>query len=130
MQTICTNLNEFPDLLSIVERYASVYCSVGVHPMHVHEEENCTAERLISLSQHPKVISLGETGLDYYYSKEHARIQKECFTQHIIAAQITGLPLIIHARDADEDIAEMLESHLKNKPFSAVIHCFTEKHNG
>jgi TatD DNase family protein len=93
--------------------------------MHVHEEENYTVERLINLSSHPKVISLGETGLDYHYSTEHTNLQIKYFAQHIEAAQATGLPLVIHARDADKEIAAMLESHLKAKVFSGVIHCFS-----
>lgn len=125
VQTICTQLKDFPKILSIAQQYHAVYCSVGVHPMHAHKEETCSTEHLIELSKHPKVISLGETGLDYYYSQEHIDVQHQLFSEHIEAAQVTGLPLVIHARDADKPIVEMLQSHFKHRPFTAVIHCFT-----
>lgn len=124
MQTICTHLKEFPEILALTEQYSQVFCSVGVHPLNV-DKGIASSNELIELSQHPKVISLGETGLDYYYANDTKDIQRQCFTQHIIAAQITGLPLIIHARNADEDIVNILHQHMQQKPFQAVIHCFT-----
>lgn len=124
LQTICTSLNEFPMVLKIAESYERVFCSVGVHPLNL-EGELCTCDQLVNYSKHEKVIGIGETGLDYYYSKDTVKKQQASFISHIHAAQITGLPLIIHARNADGDIVKMLQDEFKNKSFSAVIHCFT-----
>jgi len=124
VQTICTHLGEFPEVLNIANSYKGVYCSVGVHPLNV-DDGPCSSKQIIELSRHDKVISIGETGLDYYYSKDNKKLQQDFFVQHIEAAQETGLPLVIHARDADDDIVSIMQQHMQKKKFGAVIHCFT-----
>ena len=123
IHTICTQLEDFPGIIQIAESYDNVWCSVGVHPLHI--EVGCSSDKMVELSSHPKVISIGETGLDYFYDKNNKEIQQNIFRQHIKAAQITGLPLVIHARDADSDIAMILQEEMKIKPFTGVLHCFT-----
>ena len=125
LQTICTRLDKFDEILAIAKKYDNVFASLGVHPSEV---ENITkSETLINLSKDKKVIGLGETGLDYFYNKEkdHQKMQRESFHQHIIAAQETKLPLIIHTRDAEEDTIKLLSENKRNKDFPGLIHCFT-----
>lgn len=125
LQTICTRLDKFDEILAIAKKYDNVFASLGVHPSEV--EEITKAETLIDLSKDEKVIGLGETGLDYFYNKEqeHQKMQRESFHQHIIAAQETKLPLIIHTRDAEEDTIKLLSENKKIKDFPGLIHCFT-----
>ena len=125
MVTICTRLKNEPLVRKISEDYKAVYYAAGNHPMSVSSEPMANFNELISLSEHPKFIAIGETGLDYYYTSETAEAQKKSLEIHINAAQETKLPLIIHARNADKDIAEILESEFKNSPFSCVMHCFS-----
>lgn len=124
IQTICTHLGEFDNLLNIVNSYPNVFCSVGVHPMHI-EEKTVTPYDIIELTKHEKVISIGETGLDYYYSMDTKKQQIDSFISHIKSSQETGLPLIIHTRDADKDMVDILQKYMVKKEFKAVIHCFT-----
>ena len=125
MLTICTHLSRFQNIIDIAERYSNVWCTVGVHPHESESEGQKTAERLIELSRHPKVIGVGETGLDYHYN--HSSSEKQCqnFLSHISAAQQTGLPIIIHSRNADKNMIEILESEYKSCPFTGVMHCFS-----
>lgn len=125
MQTICTKLDEFDQLHSIAERFDNIYMSVGVHPNEV--ETLVEAKQLQELSSHKKVIGLGETGLDYYYSREEAKqeLQRNSFVQHIKAAQINNLPVIVHTRDAEEDTARIIIEEKNISDFPALIHCFT-----
>ena len=125
MVTICTRLKNEPLVRKISEDYNAVYYAAGNHPMSVSSEPMANFNELISLSKHPKFIAIGETGLDYHYTSETAEAQKKSLEIHINAAQETKLPLIIHARNADKDIAEILESEFKNSPFSCVMHCFS-----
>lgn len=125
MQTICTKLEDLPDILAIAEKYPNVFASVGVHPHDGDDTENLEAETLIELSQHPKIIGLGETGLDYYYEHSNRTNQQNAFITHINAAQETGLPVIIHTRDADLDTIDIIQAEMKNKSFPALIHCFS-----
>ncbi|MBN9542916.1 MAG: TatD family hydrolase [Alphaproteobacteria bacterium] len=125
MQTISTYISEFPEVLAIAEKYDNIFCSVGLHPCHVMDEAPPSADKIIQLTNHPKVIGIGETGLDYYHKPFDEDLQKMSFQNHIIAAQETGIPLIIHSRDADNDTIEILEEHLKIKDFKFLIHCFT-----
>ena len=125
MVTICTRIKNEPLVRKISEDYKAVYYAAGNHPMSVSSEPMANFNELISLSEHPKFIAIGETGLDYYYTSETAEAQKKSLEIHINAAQETKLPLIIHARNADKDIAEILESEFKNSPFSCVMHCFS-----
>jgi TatD DNase family protein len=125
MVTISTRVRRFPELLAITERHGDVFCSVGTHPHHAHEELDITAEDLIAKSAHPKVVAIGEAGLDYFYDKSPREAQEQGFRAHVAAARETGLPLVIHSRDADEDMAEILEQEMGKGAFPAVLHCFT-----
>lgn len=124
--TISTRVKNFDTYKAIAERFDNVYCSVGTHPHYADEEHGLPASQLIDLSKHPKVVAIGEAGLDYHYQKSAAGAQADGFREHIKAARETGLPLEIHARDADEDTIEILQTAYKNDgPFPAVLHCFT-----
>ena len=123
--TICTRLDEFADVLALAERFADVYCSVGVHPHEASRETDVVPARLVELALHPRVVGIGETGLDFYYENSAREDQIERFRAHIGAAQATGLPLIVHSRDADEETAEILADATARGPLRGVIHCFT-----
>ena len=125
MVTICTRVAKFQQVLAVAERFESVYCSVGTHPHNSHEEMDVTAEQLVALSCHKKVVAIGEAGLDYFYQKDHAVSQAKSLRVHIAAARQTGLPLVIHSRDADEDMITILEEESGKGPFPAVLHCFS-----
>jgi len=125
MVTICTRLRQVPQVQAIAETYAPVYFAAGTHPMSAAEEPLATVAQLVALAQHPKMVGIGETGLDYHYSAASAEVQKTSLRIHIQAAQETGLPLIIHARDADDDVALILREGLANAPYSCVMHCFS-----
>lgn len=125
MVTICTRLDSEPAVRAIAETYASVFYAAGVHPMRAAETPLVTVEQLVNLAQHPKFVGLGETGLDYHYSGDSAEIQKQSLARHIEAARQTGLPLIIHSRDADDDMAEILSREFRNGEFTCVMHCYT-----
>lgn len=125
MQTICTEMAEFEEVYSIAERFDGVFSSVGVHPNDSGKTAIVSCNELVRLSARPKVIGLGETGLDYHYETSDRASQKESFLEHIQASRITGLPLIIHTRDADEDTVSLLENEMGKGAFTGVIHCFT-----
>ena len=127
LQTICTKLSDIEELISIAEKYDNVFSSVGIHPNENFSElsKELLAEKLITYSKHPKIIGFGETGLDYYQNVTPKEIQHNNFIAHIIAAQETALPVIIHARDAEEDIVNILKQQMDKKPFPGLIHCFT-----
>ncbi|MDE3015593.1 MAG: TatD family hydrolase [Pseudomonadota bacterium] len=135
MQTICTGMAEFDEVLGIAEKYENIYCSVGVHPNDSGKTEIVLSEKLIEKTLHPKVIGIGETGLDYHYfpsskpqgtsDKSDRESQKNSFIQHIAAARKTGLPLIVHTRDADEDTVHILKQEMAKGAFKGLIHCFT-----
>lgn len=125
MQTICTRMSEFDKIHAIAQKYPQIYCSVGVHPCNVHEEDLVTVEALVVAAQHPKVIGLGETGLDYYHDASTKDLQIESFRRHIEAGRRTGLPLIVHTRDADEDTVAILQEEYAKGAFKFLIHCFT-----
>jgi len=125
MVTISTRVHRFNELKAIVEAHDNVFCSVGTHPHNAAEEPDIRVEELVELARHPKVVAIGEAGLDYHYDNSPRDIQKKSFRIHIAAARETGLPLIIHARDADADIARMLEEETKKGAFPFVLHCFT-----
>ena len=118
-------MRRLPGLLAIAERFPNVYCSVGTHPHHADEEDGIPADELIELTKHPKVVALGEAGLDYFYEHGSPEAQARGFRAHIAAARATGLPLVIHTRDADEDCARILEEEVAKGPFRAVLHCYT-----
>ena len=125
MVTISTRIRAFPSVLAIAEAYDNVYCSVGTHPHNAAEEHDVTLDELIGLTKHPKVVAIGEAGLDYHYDNSPRADQAATFRMHIAAARATGLPLVIHTRDADGDTAQILEEETKNGPFGSVLHCFT-----
>jgi TatD DNase family protein len=123
--TISTRIREFDKVRAIAERFDDVYCSVGTHPHNAHEELHIPRERIVELSNHPKVVAIGEAGLDYYYKHSTPEAQAEGFRRHIAAARETGLPLEIHTRDADDDTIAILEDEHAKGSFPAVLHCFT-----
>jgi TatD DNase family protein len=125
MVTISTRVRRFGELIEIVEGHDQVYCSVGTHPHHVAEERDVTLDEILSLAAHPKVVAIGEAGLDYHYDNSPRADQERGFRTHIAAARETGLPLVIHARDADEDVARILEEETETGAFPFVLHCFT-----
>ncbi len=124
MLTICTHLSRFERVLGVALAHDNIFCTVGVHPHEAGNEENITSERLVELSGHPKVVGFGETGLDYYYQHSPREAQKASFLAHIEAARESGLPLIVHSREADADMAEILTSEYRKAPFSGLLHCF------
>ncbi len=126
LQTICTRVSEIDKILAYTKNYKNVYASIGVHPNNVAAEKVILADDLITIiNKEPKIIGIGETGLDYYYKNVPADQQKRSFIEHIKAAQQTQLPLIIHSRDADCDMMQILASEHKNHPFLALLHCFS-----
>ena len=123
--TISTRIRRLPEILAIAESDPDVYCSVGTHPHQAHEELDIGVEEIVRLAEHPKVVAIGEAGLDYYYQHSTPEAQAEGFRRHIAAARATGLPLEIHSREADADTARILaEEHAKGA-FPAILHCFT-----
>lgn len=123
--TISTRIRQLPGLIGLAEDYRNVFCSVGTHPHNAHEELDISAEEIVRLSDHPKVVAIGEAGLDYHYDNSPRDAQERSFRVHIAAARQTGLPLVIHAREADADIAHILEEESSHGPFPFVLHCFT-----
>jgi TatD DNase family protein len=125
MVTISIRVGQFNELRALVEAHDNVYCSIGTHPHNAAEEPDIMVEELVELARHPKVVAIGEAGLDYHYDNSPRDMQKKSFRTHIAAARQTKLPLVIHARDADADIARILEEETKKGPFPFVLHCFT-----
>ncbi|MGB3447109.1 MAG: TatD family hydrolase [Xanthobacteraceae bacterium] len=125
MVTISTRVREHDKLITIAERFPNVYCSVGTHPHHADEEDGITPDELIALTRHPKVVALGEAGLDNFYDNGSPEAQERGFRVHIAAARATGLPLVIHTREADEACGRILEDEMAKGPFRAVLHCYT-----
>lgn len=125
MVTICTRLRNVPRVQALAETYPGVFFAAGTHPMSVAEEPMATVAELVALAQHPKMVGIGETGLDYHYTAESADAQQISLRLHIEAARQTGLPLIIHARAADDDMARILTEEHRADAFSCVMHCFS-----
>ncbi|CAA7617926.1 TatD family hydrolase [Magnetospirillum sp. UT-4] len=125
MLTICTHLTRFDRVLAVAERFADVYCTVGIHPHEAGSEPAAEVERLVELSRHPKVVGFGETGLDYFYDKSPRERQRASFRTHIAAARATGLPVVVHTRDADDDTAAILAEEMEKGAFTGLIHCFS-----
>ncbi len=125
MVTICTKLGNEPKVRAMAEAHDPLYYAAGVHPMSVASEPTATLEQLLAIAAHPKCVGIGETGLDYHYTAESAEAQKASLRTHIAASRETGLPLIIHARDADEDMAQILTEEHKNGAYPCVMHCFS-----
>ena len=125
MVTICTQLKDEPNVRSIAEKFKCVLYAAGTHPMNAHIQPMISVPDLLQIAKHPKFVGIGETGLDYHYTKETKKDQMKSLLLHIEAAQRSKLPLIIHSRAADKDIAEILESEFKNAEFTCVMHCFS-----
>ncbi len=125
MVTISTHIRRFERLQRIIDRHPNVWASIGTHPHNADDEAGITTAEIVALSRHPKVVAIGEAGLDYYYQKSTAKNQADGFRAHIAAARQTGLPIEIHTRDADADTqAILIEEHAKG-PFPAILHCYT-----
>lgn len=125
MVTISTKVHQFDAIRAIAESYDDIFCSVGTHPHHADTELDVTADDLVRLTEGEKVVAIGEAGLDYFYDKAPREAQAEGFRRHIDAARRTGLPLVIHARDADEDMAAILTEETGKGAFPFVLHCFS-----
>jgi TatD DNase family protein len=125
MVTISTRVRRHDALLAIAERFPSVYCSVGTHPHHASEERDVALAELLDRAARPKVVAIGEAGLDYFYDRSPRDVQERVFRTHIAATRESGLPLVIHTRDADADMARILEQETGKQSFVAVLHCFS-----
>ena len=125
MLSICTHVTKFDQVLAVARRYNNIFCTVGIHPHNAEEEPEVSARDLIGLAGHHKVIGFGETGLDYYYNKSPRDIQKRQFKSHIEASRELGLPLIVHTRNADDDMAMILKEETEKGNFSGLLHCFS-----
>ena len=125
MVTICTKLRQLDQVKAIAEEYPSVFFAAGTHPMSAASEPLVSVDELVALSGHPKFVGIGEPGLDYHYTADSMDIQQNSLRIHIAAARQTGLPLIIHSRDADDDMARILTEEYNNGAYSCVMHCFS-----
>lgn len=123
--TICTRPTALDGVLAIAERFPNVWCAAGVHPHHVAEQGVQSIERLLEIARHPKVVGIGETGLDYHYDYSPRPQQQESFRNHIRAARAAGLPFIVHTREAEADTASILREELADGPVPGVMHCFS-----
>jgi TatD DNase family protein len=123
--TISTRVARHDGLLAIADRFPEVFCSIGTHPHNAHEELDVSTADLVARARHPKVVAIGEAGLDYHYDYSPRDAQERGLRTHIAAARATGLPLVIHAREADADMAQILEEETRQGAFPAVLHCFT-----
>ena len=125
MVTICTWVDKFDSILAISEEHAEVWCSVGTHPHNADQELHVETADLVRLSAHPRCIAIGEAGLDFFYDSAPRAAQETGLRRHIAAARITGLPLVIHSRSADEEMGQILEEEVGQGPFPFVLHCYT-----
>jgi TatD DNase family protein len=125
MLTICTRITKFEDVLRIAENHDQIRCSVGIHPHEAEREPETGAEKLVDLARHPRVVAIGEAGLDYFYDKSPRERQRAVFETHIEAARLSGLPVIVHSRDADGDTVRLLQAGAAKGGLGGVIHCFT-----
>ena len=127
MLSISSRVKNFPTLLAIAERYENVFCTVGTHPHNAHEGLDVSVADLVKLTQHRKVVGIGEAGLDYHYDNSPREAQIQGFRNHVAAARETGLPLVIHTREAEDDTIRVLEEEMHKGAFKALLHCFTSK---
>lgn len=125
MVTISTHVTKFPQVRAVAERFDNIFCTVGIHPHEAATEPEVTVAELTEMSNHPKVVGIGETGLDFFYEHSPRDIQERQFRTHIDVARNTGLPLIVHTRDADVDTIRILEEEHAKGPFPGLIHCFS-----
>jgi TatD DNase family protein len=127
MLAISSRIRNFDQVLRIAEAHENVFCTVGTHPHNAHEELDIPVSEIVRLAQHPKVAGIGEAGLDYFYDYSPREAQMQGFRNHIAAARETGLPLVIHTREAEEDTARTLEEEMGKGAFRALLHCFTSQ---
>ena len=125
MLTISTRVRKFDEVLAVAERFPEVTCSIGTHPHYASEERDVTLAEIVEPARNPRVVAIGEVGLDYFYQKSSREDQEAGFRTHIAAARETGLPVVIHTRDADEDAARILRDEMGRGAFKAVLHCYT-----
>jgi TatD DNase family protein len=125
MLTVSTRIRRHQEVLAVAERFTSVYCSLGTHPHHAKEELGFCAEELVARTSHPKIVALGEAGLDYHYTRSPPEAQEQSFRTHIAAARASALPLIIHSREADTAMMSLLTEEAEKGAFSAILHCYT-----
>jgi TatD DNase family protein len=125
MMTICTHVRRFERIRAVAERFENVCCSVGTHPHYAAAERDVTLDEILKAAEYAKVTAIGEAGLDYHYEKSPIPDQEHGFRLHIAAARETGLPLVIHSREADEHTARILEEEMARGEFKAVLHCYT-----
>jgi len=125
MVTICDRTDRFPQVAAIADAHADIWCTVGTHPHEAKDDQDLTAARLIDLARHPRTVGIGETGLDFFYDLSPREVQAKVFAAHIDAARETGLPLVVHSRDADDVMAQMLEDAHAAGPFKLLLHCYT-----
>ena len=125
MLTICTKVSAIPSVLAIAEKYPEVYAAIGIHPHSVEAHGVLSVDEIVGWTQHPKVVGIGETGLDYYYDKSPREMQRQSFINHIEAARLTGLPFITHTRNADADTAAILDEMCADRKAAGLLHCFS-----
>lgn len=125
MIAICCRLGEFDAVRAIAEAHDDVACTIGAHPHHAKDRPDITAEELVEIASHPKVVAIGETGLDFHYNYSPREDQFPSLRAHIEAARRTGLPIILHCRDADREMAELLEEEMGKGAFRPLLHCYT-----
>jgi TatD DNase family protein len=125
MITISTRIDKYDEIRAIAESYEDVFFTIGTHPHQAHLDPEVSAERIVELAAHPRCVGIGEAGLDYHYDQAPRDVAARVFRTHIAAARISGLPLVIHARDADADVAAILEDEMGKGAFKALLHCFT-----
>jgi TatD DNase family protein len=125
--SISSRIRSFSKILGIAETHENVFCTVGTHPHNAHEELDIPISEIVALTNHPRVVGIGEAGLDYFYDNAPRDAQMQGFKNHIAAARETGLPLVIHTRDAEEDTARLLETEMAKGEFKALLHCFTSQ---
>jgi TatD DNase family protein len=125
--SISSRIRSVPKILALAEAHDNVLCTVGTHPHNAHEELDVPISDIVALTKHPKVVGIGEAGLDYFYDKSPREAQMQGFLNHIAAARETGLPLVIHTREAEVDTARVLEAEMAKGAFKAVLHCFTSQ---
>jgi TatD DNase family protein len=128
MLTICTHLSKFEQVKAVAERFDEVFCTVGIHPHEAANEPEVDAETLIRLAEHPKVVGFGETGLDFFYEHSPRAEQERSFRAHISAARQAQLPIIIHTRNADDDMMRILDDEMGQGAFPGLVHCFSSSH--
>ncbi|MGE0213091.1 MAG: TatD family hydrolase [Parvibaculaceae bacterium] len=127
MVSISTRMSSFPQVLAMAEKHPEIYCSVGVHPHNAAEEPDVTVEDFLKATEHPKVVAIGEAGLDYHYDHAPRDVQAKSFRTQIAAARTAGLPLIVHSREAEDDTARILEEEMGQGAFTPLLHCFSSK---